>query len=167
MNRQNYCRIKTTAHGFLQGFTLVEVLVSILILALGILGTIAMQVHALNDNQDAYLRTQAIFLAYDISDRMRANAAGWTGGVPMPFDFGCNQPGANCLPAEMAQHDYEYWQTAVSTNLVNGVGDVQLRGALCSDAVAEGMRVQITWQRANTDVNDRLGRACFSLDVLL
>jgi len=166
MKRQNDCQPTATVKKYTQGFTLVEVLVSIVILALGVLGTIAMQVRALNDSQDAYLRTQAIFLAYDISDRMRANAAGWR-DVPVPFDFGCNQPWANCLPTEMAQYDYWYWSNEIASKLANGAGDVALRGALCSGQAAEGMRVRITWQRANADVNARLGDACFSLDVLL
>jgi len=166
MKRQNYFQPTTQAHRFPKGFTLVEVLVSIVILALGVLGTLAMQAHALNDNQDAYLRTQAIFLAYDISDRMRANSAGWA-SVPTPFNSGCNQPGADCLPLEMAQYDYWYWLNEVSAKLSNGVGEVQWNGALCSGQAADGMRVLITWQRANIEVDNRLGNACFSLDVML
>ncbi len=148
------------------GFTLVEVLVSLVILALGILGTIAMQTYALNDSQDAYLRTQAIFLVHDIGDRIRANTAGWA-FVPSPFDFACNQPGANCLPVQMAQFDYGYWQNAVATQLPGGVGEVHRRGALCSGAAAEGLGVKITWPRANVDITNRLGPACFSVDIVL
>ncbi len=60
-----------------QGFTLIEVLVSIVILAIGLLGIMNMQARALMDNQDAYLRTQAVFLAYDMADRIRANHEFW------------------------------------------------------------------------------------------
>ncbi len=59
------------------GFTLIEVLVSMVILSIGLLGIFAMQSRALMDNQDAYLRTQAVFLAYEMSDRIRANATHW------------------------------------------------------------------------------------------
>jgi len=63
------------------GFTLIEVLISVLILGLGILGVLNLQVRALMDNQDAYLRTQAIFMAYDMSDRIRANADIWQNAI--------------------------------------------------------------------------------------
>lgn len=55
------------------GFTLIEVLVTLLILAIGLLGVAALQVRGLQYNQDAYVRSQVSFLAYDISDRMRMN----------------------------------------------------------------------------------------------
>ena len=56
-----------------RGFTLIEVLVTLLILAIGLLGVAALQFRGLQYNQDAYVRSQVSFLAYDISDRMRMN----------------------------------------------------------------------------------------------
>jgi len=63
------------------GFTLIEVLISMVILSIGLLGIFAMQSRALMDNQDAYLRTQAVFMAYDMSDRIRANAEYWKNNI--------------------------------------------------------------------------------------
>jgi len=59
------------------GFTLIEVLVAMIIFAIGMLGLAGLQTRALQDNQDAYLRTQAIFLANDMSDRIKANVDFW------------------------------------------------------------------------------------------
>lgn len=50
-----------------------EVLIALLILAVGLLGVAALQTIALKTNHSAYQRTQATFLAYDMLDRMRAN----------------------------------------------------------------------------------------------
>src|SRR3546814_3969485 len=58
----------------MEGFGLIEVLVSMLILGVGILGMIGLQLNALQFNQTAAFRSHATFLAYDIADRMRANA---------------------------------------------------------------------------------------------
>ena len=55
------------------GFSLIEVLVALLVLAIGLLGLAALQAQGLRFNHDAYVRTQATHLAYDIIDRMRAN----------------------------------------------------------------------------------------------
>ncbi len=58
-----------------RGFTLLEVLVAILVLSIGLLGLAMLQVESLKYNTDAYYRTQATMLAYEIIDRMRANSA--------------------------------------------------------------------------------------------
>ena len=58
------------------GFTLIEVLIAMLVLAVGLLGLAGLQATSLRNNQSAYNRSQATQLAYDIADRMRANSAG-------------------------------------------------------------------------------------------
>jgi type IV pilus assembly protein PilV len=61
-----------------RGFSLMEVLVALLVLAIGLLGLAALQAQGLRYNHDAYVRSQATSLAYDIIDRMRANRANAT-----------------------------------------------------------------------------------------
>jgi len=56
-----------------RGFTLVESLVALLVLSIGLLGVAAMQLMGLRANSGSYQRSQATFLAQDITDRMRAN----------------------------------------------------------------------------------------------
>jgi type IV pilus assembly protein PilV len=55
------------------GFTLLEVLVAVLVLAIGLLGMAGLQMTGMKSNNSAYLRSQASLLAYDITERMRAN----------------------------------------------------------------------------------------------
>ena len=59
-----------------KGVTLIEVLVSIIITSIGILGFASLQFLGLNSNQSGYLRSQATFIATDLSERMRANIDG-------------------------------------------------------------------------------------------
>jgi len=63
-----------------QGFTLLEVLIALLVLSIGLLGLAALQTTSLRSNQMASMRTTATQLAYDISDRLRANPAGVAAG---------------------------------------------------------------------------------------
>jgi len=56
-----------------RGFTLVEVLVTVLVISVGLLGIVALQVVTLRSNHQSYVRTQATALADDIIDRIRAN----------------------------------------------------------------------------------------------
>lgn len=56
-----------------KGFTLIEILVALLILAVGLLGTASLLLLSMKSNQSASQRTQASLLAYDLAERMRMN----------------------------------------------------------------------------------------------
>lgn len=56
-----------------QGISIIEVLVSVFVLAVGILGVTKLQSASLGNAHKSLGRTQAAYLAYEILDRMRAN----------------------------------------------------------------------------------------------
>ncbi|MCL1635129.1 type IV pilus modification protein PilV [Luteimonas sp. SX5] len=56
-----------------RGFSMIEVLVTLVILAFGLLGFALLQTMNLRYTQSANHRTQATNLAYDLLDQMRAN----------------------------------------------------------------------------------------------
>lgn len=56
-----------------QGTTLIEVLVALLVLAIGLLGAAALQLNALKYTDSSRASSQASFIAYDMMDRIRAN----------------------------------------------------------------------------------------------
>jgi type IV pilus assembly protein PilV len=58
------------------GMTLIEVLVSVLILAIGLLGAAAIQLNALKYTDSSTKTSQASFIAYGMMDRIRANVDG-------------------------------------------------------------------------------------------
>ena len=61
----------------LLGFTILEVLVAMVILAVGLVGMATLQLRALQNNQSAFMRTQAITVAKELLDDWQAqNAAG-------------------------------------------------------------------------------------------
>lgn len=112
------------------GFTLIEVLISVVILASGLLGLAALQATTVRNNQSAYHRSLATQLAYDMSDRMRSNRAGVTAG-----DYN-NKAATNdnclaniCTPAQMAGYDITQW------NGVTGLGQLPVgTGVVCLDS---------------------------------
>ena len=55
-----------------RAFTLIEVLVTVVILAVGLLGLAGMQAASMRNNHSAYLRSQAVQLSYDMADRVRS-----------------------------------------------------------------------------------------------
>jgi type IV pilus assembly protein PilV len=58
-----------------RGFTLVEVLVTVLLLSLGALGTALLQMHALQATHSAYHRSLASLFAADAAERVRKRVA--------------------------------------------------------------------------------------------
>jgi type IV pilus assembly protein PilV len=86
------------ANGYFQtGMSLIEVMVTLVILAIGLLGAATVQLHALKYTDSAMLHSQASFIAYDMMDRIRANpeanysltsltAAPATGNLAVPRD---------------------------------------------------------------------------------
>ncbi len=55
------------------GFSLIEVLIALLVLAVGLLGLSALQAQGLRGGTSAHQRSQAVVLAYDMMERMRSN----------------------------------------------------------------------------------------------
>lgn len=119
------------------GFTLIEVLVSVFVLAVGLLGLAALQAATLRNNQTAYLRSYAAHLEGVIADRMRANSLGVaTGsynnqsGTTDDCDDGTDDStaGKSCSVAEMAGYDLTAWRADLARVLPGGVG------AVCLDA---------------------------------
>ena len=76
------------------GFSLIEVLVALVVLSVGLLGLAALQQNAVRFNHDAYLRSQATVLAYDIADRIRGNRQAATDG-PYYSEFAATPPACN------------------------------------------------------------------------
>ncbi len=123
--------------GFRQhGFTLVEVLVSLLVLSLGLLALAALQSHSLKSTHSAYLRTQASQYAYDILDRMRANREAARAEA---YDLTLANATPVCGPtATLADCDRAEWRADLA-NLPNGTG------AIDYDPATEQVTVLVQW----------------------
>ncbi len=94
------------------GFSIIEVLVALLITAVGILGVAGLQVMSLQQNRSALLRDQALQAGNDILDRMRANPLIEYAPVEMAAepDSDVNCVTAGCNPAQMAEYDIAQWK---------------------------------------------------------
>jgi type IV pilus assembly protein PilV len=117
-----------------QGFTLIEVLVTMVIMAVGLLGLAGLQVTSLRNTESAYQRSQASLLANDILDRMRANSTGVGSGDYNDIDttapLSATDCGANvCTPTQMATYDDSDWHAQIASLLPSGTGSVTGNGA--------------------------------------
>jgi type IV pilus assembly protein PilV len=111
------------------GFTLIEVLVSVIVLSIGLVGVAGLQAVSLKNNQSAFMRSQASALAYDLADRMRSNVLTADSNLYDPATAatvtGCKTT-AGCTPQQLAQNDLAEWNAAIATYLPMGEGFVCL-----------------------------------------
>lgn len=102
------------------GFTLVEVMVAIIVLAIGLLGLAGLQLSSLKAADSAYFRSQATMLADDILDRMRSNrVVALAGGYNTAL--GDNPSGGSVAEADLAE-----WKSMLSGTLTTGDGSVNV-----------------------------------------
>jgi type IV pilus assembly protein PilV len=119
------------------GFTLVEVLVTLVILSVGLLGIAALHTASLRNNLDSALRSQASALAADVADRMRGNR-----NAALDGDY--NLALTDATPAltgtpSLAQRDLNAWRTLLAQMLPNGTGAVAL------DPVTDVCLITVQW----------------------
>ena len=140
------------------GLTLIEVLVSVIVLSIGILGMLALQTTGMRTNQSSFYRTQAVVLAYDFIDRMRANPNGVVGGFydsvdsnSSPTAPGCMTTGCNAQ--DRATLDIAQWSENFDANtgiLPDGRGRVSVE-------TDDTFTVNITWSETDWD-DDNVGK---------
>jgi type IV pilus assembly protein PilV len=122
------------------GFTLIEVLIAMVVLAVGLLGLAGLQITGLRNNQSAYNRSQATQMAYDIADRMRSNindaqkytASTYVTVTPSSatIQTDCNAVSTTCTTADMAKNDLFQWNAALVATLPGGTGSIAVTGTV-------------------------------------
>lgn len=111
------------------GFSLLETLVALLVLSIGLLGLASLQATTVRFNHDAYLRSQATSLAYDIADRMRANRDEAMAGSYDVARFPDRLPVCGDVDgATVAEVDVSQWQSALACSLPGGAGRITRNG---------------------------------------
>ncbi|WP_426074781.1 type IV pilus modification protein PilV [Janthinobacterium sp. DSP2-3-3] len=142
------------ARGPMDGSSLVEVLVSLLLLALGLLGASILQLSALRARHESALLSAGVQLAAGMAERIRANsvlmhgpdvgnsylnvayaaADGADAGGGAPDCFGA----AACSAAELAQFDIAEWKQQLQS-VLPGARLRICRDAPAWDAAAQGL----------------------------
>ena len=151
-----------------RGFSMIELLVAVLVMGIGVLGITGLQLLSLQNNRGALLRGEAVQLAYDIMDRIRANPGANYDGLDLadapPATADCN---ANiCTEAQMVTFDQAVWKCSLG-NFNANAGCVALRaagvlppvqdqpglpsgdGALEVDGATGVVTVTVQWQEPN------------------
>lgn len=125
------------------GFTLIEVLIALIVLSVGMLGIASLYVHSLSAGRTSMFRHNAVMLAGDVADRIRANPRAMAAYEGAGADNGCVDGTDNCTPAEMAAHDILLW----SAQAVDGLpeGDVTVDYTAPVGLAPDTYRITISW----------------------
>lgn len=161
-----------------QGFSLIEVLVAVFVIAIGVLGVSSAQLISLKNSQSSYYRSQANFLVMDMLDRMRANPDGVqaghyndintkniNGSTALP---NCNGTADGCSVAEIAQADAAQWASFFSSEnnvglLPGSVGTVKTE----ITGTRTDITIEVTWSESNwkgkeKGFDDSIGRVAMT-----
>lgn len=96
-----------------KGASLLEVLIAVLVLAVGLLGVAALQAGALRNNQSSYERSEAVIQSYAVFDVLRANRAAAIGGGYNLNQWTCTAP----TGTTRADNERRAWMQAMQTSL--------------------------------------------------
>lgn len=123
------------------GFSMVEVLVSLLVIGVGLLGLSGLQIASVKGSNNAHARNTATNLAMELSERMRANEQGVQGGfyennVTCTTNTGNQCKGTVfCTPEQSARIDVQEVMCGVlrSGQREGGAANLLPRGTLVVD----------------------------------
>jgi len=144
------------------GFSLIEVMVTALILSGSMLGIAQLQATSMKNSHDAYFRSTANTFAYDIIDRMRANRSISNSTLNYAIVMGATVTATNCetntcTPTQLAVYDLEAWKYLLSNNLPGGDGAI----AVTLGTTGADVTITVQWQD-----NDSAGnRNNYSLNI--
>jgi len=135
------------------GTTMIEVLITILVMSVGLLGLAGLFANSIKSTNEGYLYSQVVALAYDMADRIRANPSVLSNyGQTPPTTINKDCYSTTCTPSELAEFDLFEWNNRIDSNLPSATPSITING--------NNATVQIQWS-----VMDQTNT--FSVDVAL
>lgn len=158
------------------GFSLLEALIAVVILSIGLLGIARLQLKTQQFNRSAYFETQAIVIAHDMFERIRANISGRKSGfyhLPKSIKHAGCYSTVGCSTLDMSQNDMHEWSTSDMGSIANKIPGGA--GIVCIDATPDDgspsspscdnagntYAVKIWWQGDDKSLSRRVITAAF------
>ena len=130
---------KSTLQG---GFSMIEVLISILILSMGVLGVLGLVIKSMQFSSSANYRSVAAQQAYSIAEMLRANPSMLNAfrGLPATSPAMNNNCllAAGCSSGDWNTTAYSHWKRQLAATLPNG------DGYICQDSTNDGLAENAT-----------------------
>lgn len=148
------------------GSSLVEVMVALFVLAIGLLGILAMQSKSMQYNQSAHIYSQAVYLANDIAERIRmnpaqaANYAGTYDGALQNPSTACTAAG--CDEAGLATWDKIEWNNLIGRILPVGNAVIQV---VTGGTVPDHVKIEVSFDDSRSEGSETPTRKTYALVV--
>lgn len=134
------------------GFSLIEVLVTMIILMFGLLGIAGLLVHGVSNASGSEATAKASQLAADMADRIRANPVVGVSATSEYITTWSDTPPSS--PATIAQQDKKDWLEALAAQLPQGDGQITV------DNVLRKVLITVRWSNCLGTLNDADRTAC-------
>ncbi|QEI13494.1 type IV pilus modification protein PilV [Cellvibrio japonicus] len=140
------------------GTSLIEVLVTLLIMSSALLALAALQTRSLQFNQGAYLRSQANIYAYDMLDRMRINLSNINAynSALAAVDLKSSP-----VTSPLAAADLDAWRRNIATVLPNG------RGGINCNVASNICTLTIEWDEISNTSSQEEDKTTFTYSARL
>lgn len=133
------------------GATMIELLVSLLIFAFGMLGLVGLQNKALGLGQFSLYRSQAAALSDDIMDRMRADRTNAKAGT---WNTDLGNAASTYSGVTVAQRDLFEWKSQVESLLPTGQAEVVVAAGTGVAKVTIQWKERRQWNEPSTTALD-------------
>lgn len=141
-----------------QGATMVEVLITMFVLAIGLLGIAGLQLTSLQNGNNAHFRYQATLLAHEMAERMRTNPAGVEAGkydaIALDDSFTAGTP--PIAADKIYESDIAEWKGSLAQALPAGNGSIT--------AGANNFTIRIEWTQLESNKTEGTSE---SVDVVV
>ena len=141
-----------------RGFSMIEALITLILVSIGVLGMVALQTRTLQNTQDSVQRNAAASLANDLVESMRAQPTGLpatSGFYKDPGDEFPDEPAAGCTSTPVdASQQLACWAKKAKA-ILPGVTDELLsedfyvcrttNPGTCTSGAGSAVEIQIAW----------------------
>ena len=151
------------------GAVMIEAMVAIVVTAVGLLGIVGMLVAGIGSSNKSVYRSTAVYLANEISERMRSNLAGVkadnyvgvgsnsktcrpTLGTPSP---------SSCTSGELAAYDVYDWRDQVAKSLPGGSGLVKNVNSVSWTYNQNQYEIEVKWLEDKTSQTEMVFKLRF------
>ena len=150
-----------------QGLTLIESMVTLLVISVGLLGIAGLHLTSMQQNSSALHHSKAVWAGYNMADRIRANITrfGDYAGIDTVNGYSQDCGSGNCTTGQLVTSDAEQWARKVR-ELPGG------RGMITGNATR--LVVTVMWDDEGTGAtgtncgNDpQVDLTCYSITLVL
>lgn len=160
------------------GFSLLEVMISLIIISLGILGITGMLIKGMSNAKSANQRTIAALQASSLAASMYANRAFWAAPSPavsFSTQWGASKPsitsstninfidasscdgaGKKCTPQQIAGADAQNWINSINSSLANGASNVSCTTRSDGAFMINNCDITLSWTEKFVDASNKI-----------